>query len=183
MLLHTVERPAENEYNPFYAGYVRRVPNDAIFDLFAEQITILQGLLSPLSPQQADFRPGPSEWSFKEVLGHVIDGERVFAYRVLRISRGDETPIAGFEQNAYVRESNFGARTLPDLLEEFDLLRRANTLQFNRLTPDALLRFGTASNAPVSVRALLYIMVGHVAHHIESLQVDYLPKLSIVAAQ
>jgi hypothetical protein len=133
--------------------------------------------VSTLTAEGADFRPAPGEWSIKEVVGHINDTERVFAYRALRISRADSTPLAGFEQDAYVRESNFGLRTLYDLLEEFALLRRANLLAFTKLTPDMLVRMGTASNNPVSVRALLYMIAGHVEHHLESLRVDYLPKM------
>jgi hypothetical protein len=170
-------RPAESEYGPYYAGYIRRVPDGDLLTLFAQQIDTLRNLLSGLSAEQADFRPGPPEWSIKEVVGHINDTERVFAYRALRISRNDQTPLAGFEQDDYVRESNFSERTLSDLLEEFELIRRANILAFNRLSPEASLRCGTASNAPVSVRALLYMMAGHVDHHVESLRQDYLAKL------
>lgn len=145
--------------------------------MFAQQIETLRNLLSKLTPEQGNFRHGPAEWSIKEVVGHLIDTERIWAYRALRISRNDHAPLAGFEQDDYVRESNFGQRTLPDLLEEFELIRRANILAFNRLSPEAILRCGTASNAVISVRALLYMMPGHVEHHLESLRTDYLPKL------
>lgn len=174
----TVSRPAETEYGSFYAGYIQLVPDEDVFGLLAHQFETLTNLLGTLSAEQADFRPAPTEWSIKEVVGHINDAERVFAYRALRVSRADQTPLAGFEQDNYVRESNFVSRTIPDLLEEFDLLRRANILAFNRLSPEAQLRQGTASNAPVSVRALIYMMAGHVEHHIESLKTDYLPKLN-----
>lgn len=173
----TLERPAETEYAPFYAGYVERVPDGAVFEMLAGQPDALRSLLGALSAEQADFRPGPAEWSIKEVVGHINDTERVFAYRALRISRADETPLAGFEQDDYVREANFSERTLPDLIEEFELLRRANLLAFKGLTDDVTRRMGTASGFPVSVRALLYIMAGHVEHHLESLRTDYLARL------
>src|SRR5690606_18752496 len=119
-----------------------------------------------LSAAQADFRPGPAEWSIKEVVGHINDSERIFSYRALRISRGDSAPLAGFEQDDYVREANFGERTLPDLLEEFELIRRANLLAFSGISQSASQRQGTASGYNISVRALLYIMAGHVEHHL-----------------
>ena len=172
-----IERPGENEYAPFYAGYVQRVPNGDVFDLLACQSDTLCTLLAALPAEQADFRPGPAEWSIKEVVGHINDAERVFAYRALRISRGDQTPLPGFEQDDYVRAANFGERTLPDLLEEFDLLRRANLLAFTRLSDEVSQRQGTASGFGVSVRALIYIMAGHVEHHLESLRKDYLSRL------
>ncbi|MEP7284943.1 MAG: DinB family protein [Chloroflexota bacterium] len=172
-----ISRPAESEYVPFYGGYVQLVPDGDIFGHLTEQIDTLKTLLSPLSAEQANFRFGPDEWSIKEVVGHINDAERIFSYRALRISRNDQTPLPGFDQNNYVREANFGDWTLADLLQEFELLRRANLLAFNRLSPDISLRSGTAGNGMVSVRALLYIMVGHVAHHMESLHTNYLAKL------
>jgi hypothetical protein len=173
----SVPRPATTEYGEYYGRYIQRVPDEDVFGLMARQYLTLSELLGGLSPEKADFRPGPKEWSIKEVVGHINDTERVFAYRALCISRSDLKPLPGFNQDDYVRESAFSARTLADVLEEFDLLRQGNILQFNRLTPEMLLRQGTASDMPVSVRALLYMMAGHVEHHIESLKVDYLPKL------
>lgn len=173
----TVGRPHDNEYAPFYAGYVRLVPDGDIFEILARQPDALRTLLAPLSTKQADFRPGPAEWSIKEVVGHINDTERVFAYRALRISRGDQTPLPGFEQDDYVREANSGERTLPDLVEEFELLRRANLLAFNGLSQDVSQRQGTASGSNVSVRALIYLIAGHVEHHLESLRRDYLSRL------
>src|SRR5258708_4876893 len=172
-----IERPTENEYAPYAAGYVRRVTDGNVFGLFARQIGMLHSMLSPLDDEQANFRFGPGEWSIKEAVGHINDAERIFAYRALRISRNDQAPLAGFEQDDYVREANFGECALGDLLDEFELLRRANILAFSRLSDEALLRCGTASGKPVSVRALLYIMAGHVEHHIESFKNDYLAKL------
>src|SRR5258708_15754326 len=113
------DRPAETEYNPYYAGYIQRVPDGDLFAFFAQQIDTLRTLLSKLSPEQANFRPAPDEWSIQEVVGHINDTERIFAYRALRISRNDKAPLAGFEQDHYVREWNFSQRTLPDLLERF----------------------------------------------------------------
>ncbi len=112
--------------------------------------------------------------SVKELLGHVVDGERVFSYRALRISRGDQTPLAGFEENSYVANSNFGNSNFADLVEEFALLRRANVLLFKNLTDEAWRRTGTASDATISVRALAFIMVGHVSHHTNILRERYL---------
>lgn len=173
----TISRPAENEYVPYYAGYIQRVPDGDVFTFLAQQIDTMNHLLGKLPTEQADFRFGPAEWSIKEVVGHINDTERVFAYRALRIARNDMTPLAGFEQNDYVREANFGERALPDLLEEFALQRRANILTFKRVSPEVSARCGTANNAPISVRALIYIMAGHVEHHVESLRKDYLAKL------
>ncbi len=169
-----VARPQPDEYNPFYAGYVQRVPVGAdIFALLSREPDDLSSLLENLPDEQANQRPAPGEWSVKEVIGHVCDAERVFAYRAMRIARGDAAPLAGFEQDDYVRATDFNARGLPDLLDEFRWQRQANLLCFRALTEPETARRGVASGNPISVRALLYIMAGHVLHHIESLQTDY----------
>jgi uncharacterized damage-inducible protein DinB len=169
-----IARPQTDEYAPFYAGYIGRVPEGAdIFAVLSSQPEELRTLLQVVSDNDASVRPAPEEWSIKEVIGHVCDTERIFSYRALRIARGDTTPIPGFDQNEYVRATDFNARSLNDLIEEFTLQRRANLLCFRQLTEDEAVRRGTASNNPVSVRALLYMMAGHVMHHIESLKTDY----------
>lgn len=169
-----IPRPQADEYAPFYAGYVQRVPEGSdIFDLLRRQPDELRALLANVTDAQANSRPAPGEWSVKEVIGHVNDTERIFAYRALRIARGDTTPLPGFEQNAYVEGTDFNARSLRDLLDEFAAQRTANVLCFQLLGMAEIERRGTASENPVSVRALLYIMAGHVAHHIESLRTDY----------
>lgn len=169
-----ISRPQAGEYGEFYAGYIQRVPEGSdLLALLSSQPDELRTLLGGISDAQANAHPAPGEWSIKEVIGHVCDTERVFAYRALRIARGDTTPLAGFDQDAYVRATNFNARELNDLLEEFALQRRANLLCFKALTEPELVRRGTASTLPASVRALLYMMAGHVMHHIESLKVDY----------
>lgn len=172
-----ISRPYDDEYAPYYGAYVSRVPEGDVFDLLARQPAALRDLLDDLPADAHDFRHAPNEWSIKEVIGHVNDAERVFAYRALRFSRRDATALPGFEQDDYVREANFAGRTLSDLLEEFELLRRANLLAFNRLAPEAYLCRGTASGYEFSVRALIYTLAGHVEYHLESLRNDYLAKL------
>jgi hypothetical protein len=168
--------PAPEEYAPFYGDYVQRAAqrND-VYAALSEQINELHTALDSLSDPQACFKPGPAEWSIKEVIGHLNDVERVFAYRLLRISRNDPTPLPGFEQEDFVRAAGFDRYTLPDLVGEFELLRRANLLAIGYLTEEALDRRGTASGYTVTPRALIYMMVGHVDHHIASLQEKYLP--------
>lgn len=169
-----ITRPQADEYAPYYAGYIQRVPEGSdIFALLSHQPDELRTLLQDIPDAQANMRPAPGEWSVKEMIGHVCDTERIFAYRVLRIARGDTTPLSGFEQDEYVRATDFNARSLPDLIEEFAAQRRANVLCFKPLTEAETVRHGTASTFPVSVRALLYMMAGHVMHHIESLKTDY----------
>jgi len=169
-----IPRPQADEYAPYYGGYVQRVPEGAdIFALLSQQPDDLRVLLQSVSEAQANVRPAPGEWSVKEVIGHICDTERVFSYRAMRIARGDATPLAGFEQDDYVRATDFNARSVADLVDEFSAARRANVLCFKPLSEAEMVRRGSASNASVTVRALFYMMAGHVMHHIESLQMDY----------
>lgn len=166
--------PQPDEYASFYAGYVQRVPqNSDIFKLLDQQIAALSQVLQNTTDEAASLRPAPEEWSIKEVMGHICDTERVFAYRALRIARGDTTALAGFDQNDYVKGTDFNKRSLASLIEEFSLQRRSNLLFIQALSDEESQRRGTASNNPISARACIYILVGHVAHHIESLETSY----------
>lgn len=169
-----IQRPQIDEYNEFYGGYVGRVPEGAdILALLSGQPEALRVLLQNITDEQASIRPAPAEWSVKEVLGHVADTERVFAYRLLRIARGDQTALPGFDQDEFVNGTDFNRRSLANLLDEFELQRRANLLLAASLTVEEIDRRGVASGNPISVRAVLYILAGHVQHHIESLKTDY----------
>ncbi len=169
-----IPRPQSDEYAPFYAGYVGRVPEGAdIFAVLSGQPDEMAALLNDLSDEAANARPAPGEWSVKEVLGHICDTERVFSYRALRIARGDVTPLTGLDQNAYLEGTDYNRRPIADLEDELRFQRRANLLCLKPLSEAEFARRGTASDKPVSARALLYMMAGHVMHHIESLRVDY----------
>jgi hypothetical protein len=169
-----ISYPQTDEYATFYAGYIQRVPqNSDIFKLLSQQIGEIGLLLQHTTDEAASERPAPEEWSIKEVMGHVCDTERIFAYRALRIARGDLTPLPGFEQDDYVKATAFNQRSLATLLEEFSLQRRSNILCFQNLPDEETSRRGTASNNPISARACIYILAGHVMHHIESLQTSY----------
>ena len=168
--------PATDEYTHFYADYVQRAAQrDDVHAGLVDQIDELHAALDSLSDAQACFKPAPAEWSIKEVIGHVNDVERVFAYRLLRISRNDPTPLPGFEQEDFVRAAEFDRYSLSDLLGEFELLRRANLIAIRHMTDEAIDRRGTASGYTVSARALIYMIVGHVDHHMASLREKYLP--------
>ncbi len=169
-----ITHPQADEYDAFYGGYIQRVAvGSDIFVLLSRQPDDLRTLLQNVDDAQANARPAPGEWSIKEVVGHINDAERIFAYRALQIARGDTTPLPGFEQDDYVREADFNARSLSDLLDEFAAQRQGDVICFGALSAKAIWRRGTASDKPISVRGLLYIMAGHVLHHIESLKVDY----------
>ena len=174
--MNHIPQPEPQEYSPFYADYIQRAAaREDITAALSLQPDEMKAALGGLSDSQARFKPGPEEWSIKEVVSHLIDGERVFSYRLLRVSRKDKTPLPGFEQNDYVRESRADELALADLLDEFDFLRRANTLAIKNMSASALTEVGTASGNPVSARALVYMLVGHVEHHMASLNEKYLP--------
>jgi hypothetical protein len=176
LMATTFTLPTPEEYAPFYADYIERasLQND-IQSALSNQIEEILNAIDSLTEAQARFKPGPEEWSIKEVIGHLNDVERVFSYRLLRISRSDPTPLPGFEQNDFVRAAGFDHYPLKELIDEFELLRRANILAIRHLSDEAIDRRGTASGATISARALIYMMVGHVDHHMASLHEKYLP--------
>jgi hypothetical protein len=169
--------PDSSEYAPYYGKYITLVAGDNVVAALEDQPRQTLALLSGLSEEQGDFRYAPDKWSIKEMLGHVIDAERVFSYRALRFARHDGTPLASFEQDDYVRAGGFGDRRLVDLIEEFVAVRRATVWLFRTLSPDAWMRRGVASGNPVSVRAVAYIVAGHELHHRAVLQEKYLAAL------
>jgi len=170
--------PEPEEYAAFYSDYIQRAQTRGdVLTALTQQIEEIQAALGNLTDEQALFRDAPKEWSIKEVMGHINDVERVFSYRLLRVSRNDTTPLPGFEQNDYVREADFDRFEFKDLIQEFENLRRANVLAIRRMSEESTLRRGTASGYTVSARALIYMLVGHVDHHLASLQEKYLPPL------
>jgi hypothetical protein len=168
--------PAPEEYAPFYADYVQRAAQrEGLYAALSDQIAELHAALDLLSDPQACFKPGSAEWSIKEVMGHINDVERVFSYRLLRVSRGDPTHLPGFEQDNYVRAARFDRYSLSDLVSEFEFLRQANIIAIGHMTDEGIDCRGTASGYTVSARALIYMIVGHVDHHLASLHEKYLP--------
>lgn len=168
-----MSRPEKSEYDPYYERYISLVIEDDILDTLASQPTKLSDLFTAMPEERGDYRYAEGKWSVKEMLGHLIDAERMFAYRLLRISRADETPIEGFEQDGYIENAYSNRRSFGDLLEEFNLLRRANMIYLNNMTDDAWTRVGTANNAKISARALIYILGGHIEHHFGVLKERY----------
>lgn len=168
-----IERPGPDEYAPFFADYVARVPASDILAILEQQLMTMRALLTPLSREQALFRPTPEDWNILEVLGHITDGEQVFAYRALRIGRGDPTPLAGFEQDDYVRAARFAERELDELLEAYAAQRRAMLATLRSFDAEAWMRRGTVSGHPCSARAWVWIAAGHELHHIADFHVRY----------
>ena len=169
-----IAKPNTSEYAPYYEKYVSRVPEGDIVGTLGKQLDETLAQIRAIPEARGNHRYAEGKWSIKELLGHVIDSERVFAYRALRFGRGDTTPLPGFEQDDFVRGADFNKRTLKDVADEFELVRRSTMALLASLEPSAWDRRGTANNDEVSVRGLAFIMAGHELHHVEVLRSRYL---------
>ena len=170
-------RPQAGEYAEFYAKYVALIPSTDILGTLEGQRLVMSQLLGARSEREGNFRYAPDKWTVKEVIGHIADSERIFAYRALRFARGDGTPLSGFEQDDYVKNGGFSERTLADLAEEFAEVRGATVALLSGLDGAAWQRRGLANQNEVSVRALAYIIAGHELHHRRILEESYLPAI------
>ncbi len=167
------KRPEKNEYNYFYETYVSLVPETEILPELESQIDQTRTLLVGVSEEKSLYRYAADKWSIRQVIGHLIDGERVFAFRAFTFSRADTVKLFSFDENQYVSEAGLNQIPLADLCAEFVALRTANVLMFKHLSAAAWSRAGIASDNRVTVLALAYIMVGHVRHHSKILQERY----------
>ena len=174
-------RPQASEYSPSHESYIRRVPDGDIVNIIEKQIDETLAFVRPLSDREASSRRKPTEWNIKEIIGHLSEGERIISCRALRFARADYQPLPGWDQDDYMRESNFTARSLQDLTQELEHLRRANVALFRSFTEEAFARRGKADGKEVSVRALLYILAGHERHHLEQMR-QRLPELRAAAS-
>jgi uncharacterized damage-inducible protein DinB len=160
-------RPTTAEFSEYYADYVGRVPEEDIVAALHAQTKYTTEILESFTDEQAERLHGTTKWTLKETLGHLCDAERIFAYRAMRIARGDKTPLPGFEQDDFIATGNFNNRDWDDQIAEYSALRQATISLARSLTPEMAEQVGTASNYPVSARALLYITVGHERRHVE----------------
>jgi len=169
-------KPEPTEFNPYYGKYLSLVPEADIREAFAAQPAELRDALQDLPEERGTFAYDAGKWTIKEVLSHMIDCERIFAYRMLRFSRGDMTPIPGYDQEnpGYKDFSRANERSFDNLLSEFEHMRLGNSLMLNNMDEDTLKRIGTANDDQISVRALAGIMIGHVRHHLNVLKERYL---------
>lgn len=168
-----MNRPSPDIIPAFYRGYLELVPENDIFLAFGNQREELGPFLDRIHSSDAAYAYAPGKWTVAQVLQHVIDAERIFAYRALRIARGDKTPLAGFEENNYAAMATASHRTLLELTEEMLAVRKSNTLLLQSFTDDCWSRTGTSNNHPVDVLSLCYLMVGHMRHHIKVLTERY----------
>lgn len=167
-------RPDSSEHAPYFLRYTSLVPEGDIVDRLSSQMEQTLRLLRSIDENRANYRYAPDKWSIKEVLGHLIDGERIFAYRALRFARNDSNPLSGFDQDQFVEGANFDARDFSDLIDEFEHVRRSTIHMLKPLSDDEWLRRGVANDDEISVRALAHIMAGHELHHLQVLKTRYL---------
>jgi len=159
-------RPTASEHAPYYGKYTALVPDGSIVETLRTQMEETAALLAGVPTEREEHRYAEGKWSVKEVVGHLADAERVFAYRLLRFSRGDETPLASFDEGTYVPAGAFGARTLRSLAAEFRAVREATLHLLDCLDDRAMSRRGVAADNAVTVRALAWIIAGHERHHV-----------------
>jgi hypothetical protein len=166
-------RPRPDEYDAAFERYVSRVPETDILAALDKQPAELAATLASVPPERERYRYAPGKWSIREVVGHMVDAERVMGYRALAISRGDTASLPGFEEKDYAATAGHDQRPLASLVEEIRILRTGHVLMLRYLDDAAWVRFGTANALPVTPRALAYILVGHVRHHVAVLREKY----------
>jgi hypothetical protein len=174
MSVSIVDRPDPTEYAAYYEKYVSLVPHGEILTTLEQQLDDTLSLLRGITESQSAFRYAPDKWSIKELVGHIIDTERIFSYRALRFARNDETPLPGFDQDVFNANASFDDYPLVELVSEFEHVRRSTIFLFKHLDKEAWSRRGIASDNEVSVRALAFIIAGHELHHLKILQTRYL---------
>jgi uncharacterized damage-inducible protein DinB len=166
-------RPAPDEYAPYYGTYIGKVADGDVVDALKGQISGTLAYLRAIPESRGGHRYAEGKWSIREVIGHLADAERIFAYRALRFARDDSTALPGFDENAFVANARFDERTLASLINEFEAVRRATIAQFDAFFPEEWLRAGTASGKQMSVRALAWVVAGHELHHLSILRERY----------
>jgi len=168
------KRPTEKEYASFYAKYIAQIKGNDIMEVLAQHTAKVIAFMESIEAEKWNFRYAENKWSIKELYIHLIDAERVMAYRALRIARNDKTALAGYEQDDYVPFSAADTRTKASIIAEYRAVREGSMQLFKNFTPEMWERSGIASGWPVSVLALAYIIVGHEQHHIQVLKERYL---------
>ena len=170
-----MRRPEATEYAPYHSLYVDQVPDVSdVRELIGRQMDAIEELLSGLSPERWDYRYAEGKWSVREILGHLLDAEWVFAHRAIWIARGIPGALVGFEQDDFLAAGHYGSREPAELLAEFRNLRSASQAQFGAFRREQLDLRGEVSGSLITVRAILYILAGHFHHHVEVLKSRYL---------
>ena len=169
-----MRRPSKEEYAPYYEGYIKLVEGDDPLKIMEIQGVKTYELLSGLTEEQGNIRYADGKWSIKEVIGHVMDTERVMAYRALCFARGEKQKLPGFEQDDYAAAANFGRRRLHEIAAEFRLVRNSNLAMFKSFDEETVNNIGNANGKDTSVLAFMYIIAGHEIHHVNIIKEKYL---------
>lgn len=169
-----IERPRENEYPEYFGNYIAKTTGDDLFKILDESHEQMTKLVNGLSEEKLNFRYAEGKWSIKEIIGHLMDTERVMSYRALRFARYDNIPLPGFEENDWAKASNSSSRTMTDLLEEFSYVRFSTRLLFKSFDETMLLASGEANKKQMTVRAIGYMIAGHELHHLHVIKERYL---------
>jgi hypothetical protein len=172
-----INRPERNEYPEFFETYIKQVPGDTVLKRLQDSLLDMQGIISNIPEEYENFKYAPDKWTVKDVIGHIIDTERIMAYRALRFARNDKVELPGYDQNIYAPHANYNKRTLYDIAHEFSLVRESNLKLFKSFDEEALNRSGKANNWNMSVRSLIYVISGHELHHLQVLKTKYLPEI------
>ena len=171
-------RPSPGDAAPYYFGYIDLVPKGDVLDILARGVADTRRALADVGPERETYRYAPGKWSIRELIGHIVDAERVFGNRAFHIGRGDAAPLPSMEQDDYVRTAGADLRPLADLLDELDLARRSHLRLFQGFDADAWERVGTAANVTFRTRAFPFILAGHELHHRRILEERYLARAS-----
>lgn len=163
-----------NEYNPYYKPYILLAVHDDIVEGLSENLSLVTAFYNTIPDSKHDYSYAIGKWTVKDILLHIIDTERIFVYRALRIARQDKSPMSGFEQDDYVISGNANGRSMDSLIDEYISVRKATINLFKSFTENQLKSTGVASNSPVSVRAIGYIIAGHENHHNTVIKERYL---------
>ncbi|MCK6649947.1 MAG: DinB family protein [Bacteroidia bacterium] len=169
-----MKRPEVNEHPAYYAHYIGLVKGDNILKQLEDQVIDIQAIISEIPEEKESYAYAPGKWTIKELLGHIIDTERIMAYRALRFARKDKTALPGFDENDYVANSDYNKRTLYDIAHEFAIVRESNLALFKHFNEEALDQRGTANNNEATVRAILFMIAGHANHHLNVIKTKYL---------
>ena len=172
--LGMIQRPEVSEFSEFYLTYVNSVPDGDLLKILKENLEKTTAVAEGLSEKAGQSRYAPGKWSIKEVLGHMTDTERIMSYRLLRIGRGDRTPLAGFNENDYIDASNFDRLSIQQIIEDFTAVRKATITLINNMPEEAWENIGVANNNETTTRALAYIIAGHALHHLKIINERYL---------
>lgn len=169
-----IKRPEKTDYPPFYETYIKLIQTSDVIPLLENQGHDFFAFVKEIDPSNGDFKYAEGKWSVKEVIGHIIEVERIMAYRALAISRGDSQSLPGMDENLYIKNSNYKNSQLADLAEEFNHVRKANIYFFKSLNHEMINRKGMANGNEITVAALVYIIAGHLSHHLHILRERYL---------